>query len=55
MINIRLVRLSPYELSWLWGSQIVVTKKSTTAVDPQQLKVRVGYLSNQKLLHHYQH
>ena len=31
-------------------------RRSTTAVDPQHLKVKtIQYQSNRKLLHHYQH
>ena len=29
--------------------------RSTTAVDPWDLKFRVGYQSNHNLMHHYEH
>ena len=34
---------------------VEMKKRSTTAVDPWDLKFRVGYQSNHNLMHHYEH
>ena len=43
---------SPFAILWKLSSN---GTRNTTAVNSHHLKVRVGYQSNQKLLHHYQH
>ena len=41
------------------SSNFIIITRNTTAMDPRHLKSRisqrVGYQSNKKLLHHYQH